>query len=54
MQRSISVFESSTIALTDVAQWVGHGPAKLKVAGSIPSQGTCLTGNWSGPRSGCV
>ena len=25
-----------------VAQLVGHSPAKRKVAGSIPGQGTCL------------
>ena len=25
-----------------VAQWIEHRPADQKVAGSIPSQGTCL------------
>ena len=29
-------------ALTGVAQWVGRHPINRKVAGSIPSQGTCL------------
>ena len=29
-------------ALTGVAQWVGCHPSNRKVAGSIPSQGTCL------------
>ena len=32
----------SILALTGVAQWVGHRPAKQKVASSILSQGTCL------------
>ena len=32
----------SSVALTGVAQWVGCCPTKLKVAGLIPSQGTCL------------
>ena len=26
----------------DVAQWIGHWPANQRVAGSIPSKGTCL------------
>ena len=30
------------VALTGVAQWVGHCPAVEKVTGSIPSQGTSL------------
>ena len=29
-------------ALTGVAQWVRHHPAKPKVMGSDPGQGTCL------------
>ena len=29
-------------ALAGVAQWIEHGPANQKVAGLIPSQGTCL------------
>ena len=29
-------------ALAGVAQWIEHGPANQSVAGSIPSQGTCL------------
>ena len=31
-------------ALAGVAQWVEHQPVNQKVAGSIPSQGTCLGG----------
>ena len=38
------------LALTGVAQWVDH-PANQKVAGSIPSQGTCL-GCGPGPQLG--
>ena len=34
-----------------MAQWVGHRPAKQKVTGSIPSQGTYL-GCGYGPRWG--
>ena len=30
------------VALTGVAQWVGHHPTKQMVAGSIPGQDTCL------------
>ena len=29
-------------ALAGVAQWIERGPANQRVAGSIPSQGTCL------------
>ena len=29
-------------ALAGVAQWIKHLPVHLKVAGSIPNQGTCL------------
>ena len=29
-------------ALADVAQWIECQPANQRVAGSIPSQGTCL------------
>ena len=29
-------------ALAGVAQWIEHQPANQRVAGSIPSQGTCL------------
>ena len=34
-----------------MAQWVGHHPTKRKVAGSIPSEGTCL-GCRPGPHLG--
>ena len=30
------------IVLDGVVQWIECGPAKQKVSGSIPSQGTCL------------
>ena len=36
-------------ALAGVAQWIEHGPANQRVAGSIPSQGTglgCGPGPW--------
>ena len=29
-------------ALAGIALWIEHGPANQRVAGSIPSQGTCL------------
>ena len=29
-------------ALADKAQWIEHQPVNQRVAGSIPSQGTCL------------
>ena len=37
------------MALDGVAQWIEHWPVNLRVAGSIPSQGTCL-GCRSGPQ----
>ena len=36
-------------ALADVAQWIESWPAKQRVAGSIPSWGTCL-GFWPHPQ----
>ena len=36
-------------ALAGVAQWIEHWPVNQRVAGSIPSQGTCLGGG-SGPQ----
>ena len=38
-------------ALDGVAQWIERWPLKQRVAGSIPSQGTCL-GCRSGPQYG--
>ena len=35
--------EKYLCALTGMAQLVEHCPAKQRVAGLIPSQGTCLT-----------
>ena len=37
------------LALASVAQWIGCWPANQRVAGLIPSQGTCL-GFRSGPQ----
>ena len=39
------------MALAGVAQWIECQPADQRVAGSIPSQDTCL-GCGSGPQSG--
>ena len=36
-------------ALADMAHWIEHLPVKQRVAGSIPSQGTCL-GCGPGPQ----
>ena len=33
---------SKVWALAGVAQWIESGPTKQRVAGSIPSHGTCL------------
>ena len=33
-----------SLALTGIAQWVGHCPADGVVAGSIPGRSTCLGG----------
>ena len=38
-------------ALASVTQWIEHGPENQRVAGSIPSQGTCL-GCRPGPPQG--
>ena len=35
--------------LAGVAQWIEYGPVNQRVAGSIPSQGTCL-GFRAGPQ----
>ena len=35
-----------------VAQWIEHWPANQRVAGSIPSQGTCLGGGPGSPVAG--
>ena len=34
--------ENVILALAGVAQWIERWPANQRVAGSIPSQGTCL------------
>ena len=38
----VSVLKVHQMALAGVAQWTEHWPANQRVAGSIPSQGTCL------------
>ena len=38
-------------ALAGVAQWTDCCPVNQRVAGWIPSQGTCL-GCWTGPQPG--
>ena len=42
-----------TTALTCEAQFVGHRPAKQKVAGPVHAQGTYL-GCWFGSQLGCI
>ena len=37
-----SVMKKNLMALAGVAQWIERRPANQRVAGSIPSQGTCL------------
>ena len=46
-----SHFTNGEMALAGVAQGMEHRPANQRVAGSIPSQGTCL-GCHLGPQSG--
>ena len=46
-----TIFFENVSALAGVAQWTVCGPANQRVAGSIPSQGTCL-GCRSGPQKG--
>ena len=40
--RGLIKWDITQSALTGVALWTGHCPAKPRVAGLIPSQGTCL------------
>ena len=42
-------FIKMKIALAGVAQWIQCWPANQRVAGLIPTQGTCL-GCWPGPQ----
>ena len=42
MQYPAAITNYSYMALAGVAQWIEHQPADQRVAGSIPSQGTCL------------
>ena len=42
---------SCSLVLAGVAQWIEHWPVNEMVAGSIPSQGTCL-GCGPGPQWG--
>ena len=43
--------ENVILALAGVAQWIERWPANQRVAGSIPSQGTCLH-CWPRPQFG--
>ena len=36
------LFENINAALAGVAQWIERRPVNQRIAGSIPSQGTCL------------
>ena len=36
------LFIKPRFALAGIAQWIDRGPANQRVAGLIPSQGTCL------------
>ena len=42
---------TTSFALTGVSQWIERWPVNQRVAGSIPSQGTCLSCGAS-PQSG--
>ena len=44
-------FKKRVYSLAGVAQWIEHWPENQRVAGSIPSQGTCL-GCGPGPQLG--
>ena len=44
----IAYFKDFNRALAGVAQWTEHRPVNQRVAGSIPTQGTCL-GSGPGP-----
>ena len=46
-----SVMKKNLMALAGVAQWIERRPANQRVAGLIPSQGTCL-GCGTGPQQG--
>ena len=49
------LIKSCNFALADVARWIGHRPANLKVTILFPSQGTCLGGRlgpWLGAGEG--
>ena len=40
--KAIKMCKSTNLALAGVAQWIECRPGKQRVAGLIPSQGTCL------------
>ena len=48
---SESVLQCAPLVLAGVVQWIERRPAKQRVTGSIPSQGTCL-GCRPGPHLG--
>ena len=37
-----NTLKKNIAALAGTAQWIEHGPVNQRVAGLIPSQGTCL------------
>ena len=45
------IHKKKKVALAGVAQWIEQGPENQRVAGSNPSQGTCL-GCGPGPQGG--
>ena len=46
-------FKRNYLALAAVAQWIECGPENQSIAGSIPSQGTCLVASYV-PIRGCM
>ena len=49
----ISRLIKSSLTLAGMAPWIECWPMNQRVAGLIPSQGTCL-GCWPGPSRGCM
>ena len=46
---SIDFQKIYVVALAGLTQWIEGKPANQQIAGSIPSEGTCL-GCWQGPQ----
>ena len=51
LEKNQAVKSEMFLALAGVAQWIEHWPVNQRVAGLIPSQGTCL-GCGPGPHLG--